>query len=118
MIFKPTNALETKVTDIDSSIDRLDTSVSALETKLGTYAVKSIEGEAGITTRANGEYVAVSASEPDADGKVTLDASVQLAKTVDLAGIVDAKAAPATGLATDATVKDYVAYALAWEVIE
>lgn len=112
------NVLETKVTDIDSSIDRLDTSVSALETKLGTYAVKSIEGETGITARANGEYVAVSASEPDADGKVTLDASVQLAETVDLTGIVDATTATPTGLATDATVKDYVAYALAWEVIE
>ena len=110
--------LKAKDVEIDSSINRLDTSVSALETELSTYAVKSIEGEAGITTRANGEYVAVSASEPDTDGKVTLDASVQLAETVDLAGIVDAKAAPATGLATDATVKDYVAYALAWEVIE
>ena len=109
--------LQIKVDDIDSSIDRLDTSVSALETELSTYAVKSIEGEAGITTRANDEYVAVSAST-DTDGKVTLDASVQLAEAVNLADITDATAATATGLATDATVKDYVAYALAWEVIE
>ena len=102
---------------VDASIDRLDTSVSALETKLGTYAVKSIEGETGITTRANDEYVAVSAST-DTDGKVTLDASVQLAKAVDLSGIAGATTATPSGLATDATVKDYVAYALAWEVIE
>jgi hypothetical protein len=111
------DALQAKDIEIDSSIDRLDTSVSALETELGTYAVKSIEGETGITTRANDEYVAVSAST-DTDGKVTLDASVQLAETVDLAGIDGATAATATGLATDATVKNYVAYALAWEVIE
>ena len=65
----------------------------------------------------NDEYVAVSAST-DAAGKVTLDASVQLAETVKLDDITGATTATPTGLATDATVKDYVAYALAWEVIE
>lgn len=111
------DALQVKDTEIDTSIDRLDASVNALETELAKHTVKSIEGEAGITTRANDEYVAVSASEPDAAGKVTIDSNVQLAEAVNLNGITDATAATATGLATDATVKDYVAYALAWEVI-
>lgn len=110
------DALQAKDTEIDASIDRLDASVSALETELAKHTVKSIEGEAGITTRANDEYVAVSASEPDAAGKVTIDSSVQLAENVDLTSI-GATAATATGLATDATVKDYVTYALAWDVI-
>lgn len=79
-------------------------------------SVKSIEGETGISERANDEYIAVSASK-DAEGKVTLDSSVQLATAINLNGITGATAATATGLATDATVKDYVAYALAWDVI-
>lgn len=111
------DALQAKDAEIDASIDRLDDSVSALETELAKHTVKSIEGEAGITTRAEDAYVAVSASEPDAAGKVTLDSSVQLAENVDLSSITGATAATATGLATDAMVKDYVTYALAWDVI-
>ena len=111
------DALQAKDVEIDASIDRLDASVNALEAKLSKHAVKSIEGEAAITTRPNDDYVAVAAAAPDANGKVVLDASVQLAETVDLNGITGATTAQATGLATDATVKDYVAYALAWEVI-
>ena len=112
--------LQAKDIEIDASIDRLDASVSALETELAKHTVKSIEGEAGITTRAYDEYVAVSASK-DAEGNVTLDSSVQLAEGVDLTGIKNGKEdvtpATATGLATDAMVKDYVTYALAWDVI-
>lgn len=105
------------LSDIDASIDRLDASVNALETEVSTYKVKTIEGETGISERANDEYVAVAAATPDTNGKVVLDASVQLAEAIDLSGISGATSASATGLATDATVKDYVAYALAWEVI-
>lgn len=110
------DALQTKDAEIDSSIDRLDASVSALETELAKHTVKSIEGETGISERANDEYVAVSVTKDD-EGKVTLDSSVQLAENVDLTSITGATAATATGLATDATVKDYVTYALAWDVI-
>ena len=110
------DALQAKDAEIDSSIDRLDASVSALETELAKHTVKSIEGETGISERANDEYVAVSVTKDD-EGKVTLDSSVQLAETVDLTSITGATAATATGLATDATVKDYVTYALAWDVI-
>ena len=110
------DALQAKDAEIDSSIDRLDASVSALETELAKHTVKSIEGETGISERANDEYVAVSVTKDD-EGKVTLDSSVQLAENVDLTSITGATAATATGLATDATVKDYVAYALAWDVI-
>ena len=88
----------------------------ALETELAKHTVKSIEGETGISERANDEYVAVSVTKDD-EGKVTLDSSVQLAENVDLTSITGATAATATGLATDATVKDYVTYALAWDVI-
>lgn len=94
---------------VDASIDRLDASVNALETEVSTYKVKTIEGETGISARANDDFVAVSASEPDTNGKVTLDASVQLAEDVSIASHE-----AATGLATDGWVKDY----LAWEVIE
>ena len=111
------DALQAKDVEIDASIDRLDASVNALEAELNKHAVKSIEGEAAITTRPNDEYVAVSATK-DAEGKVTLDSSVQLAESVDLTSITGATAAIATGLATDAMVKDYVKYVLAWEVIE
>ena len=110
------DALQAKDEEIDASIDRLDASVSALETELAKHTVKSIEGETGISERANDEYVAVSVTKDD-EGKVTLDSSVQLAENVDLASITGATAAKATGLATDATVKDYVTYALAWDVI-
>ena len=110
------DALQAKDTEIDSSIDRLDASVSALETELAKHTVKSIEGETGISERANDEYVAVSVTKDD-EGKVTLDSSVQLAEDVNLSGITGATAATATGLATDAMVKDYVTYALAWDVI-
>ena len=110
------DALQAKDAEIDSSIDRLDASVSALETELAKHTVKSIEGETGISERANDEYVAVSVTKDD-EGKVTLDSSVQLAENVDLTSITGATAATATGLATDATVKDYVTYALAWDVI-
>lgn len=113
--------LQAKDIEIDTSIDRLDASVSALKTELAKHTVKSIEGEARITTRANDEYVAVSASEPDAAGKVTIDSSVQLATDIDLTNIKNGNEnvtpATATGLATDAMVKDYVTYALAWDVI-
>lgn len=110
------DALHAKDVEIDASIDRLDASVNDLEAELAKHAVKSIEGEAGIAARANDEFVAVSATK-DAEGKVTLDSSVQLAEAVNLDGINGAAAATATGLATDATVKDYVTYALAWDVI-
>ena len=97
---------------VDASIDRLDASVNALETEVSTYKVKTIEGETGISARANDEFVAVSASEPDATGKVILDASVQLATDVTIPTGTEHEAA--TGLATDGWVKDF----LTWEVIE
>lgn len=106
------DALQAKDVAIDASIDRLDSSVNALETELSTYKVKTIEGEAGISARANDEFVAVSASQPDANGKVTLDASVQLASDVTIPS--GQAHETATGLATDGWVKDY----LAWDVIE
>ena len=114
------DALQAKDVEIDASIDRLDASINALEAELAKHAVKSIEGEAGIAARANDEFVAVSATK-DAEGKVTLDSSVQLATAIDLTDIKNGDEivtpATATGLATDATVKDYVTYALAWDVI-
>ncbi len=94
----------------------VDPSVNALEVEVANHKVKSIEGETGITKRANDEFVAVSATKDD-KGNVTLDSSIQLAENVELTGITGATKAQATGLATDATVKDYVAYALAWDVI-
>ena len=95
--------------EIDASIDRLDASVSALESR-------TITGESDTLTNANDEYVNVSATTDD-QGNVTIDSSVQLANNIDLSGITNATAATATGLATDAMVKDYVTYALAWDVI-
>ena len=103
------NALQAKDVEIDASIDRLDASVAALESR-------TITGESGTLTNAYDEYVNVSAT-PDDQGNVTIDSSVQLATAIDLTGITGATAATATGLATDAMVKDYVTYALAWDVI-
>lgn len=104
-------------TTVDASIDALqtkddeiDASISALKTTLDSYTVKSIEGEDGISERAEDAYVAVSASK-DADGKVTLDSSVQLAVDVSLS--TGETHAEATGLVTDGWVKDF----LAWDVI-
>ena len=111
------NEVSNSLNDLSTYVHQtVDASVNALETELAKHAVKSIEGEVGIAERANDEFVAVSATK-DAEGKVTLDSSVQLATAIDLKDITGANAAKATGLATDATVKDYVAYALAWEVI-
>ena len=102
---------------VDASIETLkakdveiDASVSALKTKLESYTVKSIEGETGISERAEDAYVAVSVSKDD-EGKVTLDSSVQLAVDVSLS--TGETHAEATGLATDGWVKDF----LAWDVI-
>lgn len=107
------DALQAKDVEIDASIDRLDASVSALESR-------TITGESAILTNANDEYVNVSATKDD-QGNVTIDSSVQLATAIDLTdiknGTENVTPATATGLATDATVKDYVAYALAWDVI-
>ena len=102
-------ALQAKDVEIEASIDRLDASISALESR-------TITGESDTLTNANDEYVNVSATTDD-QGNVTIDSSVQLANNIDLSGITDATAATATGLATDAMVKDYVTYALAWDVI-
>ena len=109
--------LANRIADVSQHTIDNDTSINDLSTKLATFNVKSIEGEAAITTRPNDEYVAVAAATPDANGKVVLNASVQLAEAINLNGITGATAAAATGLATDAIVKDYVAYALAWDVI-
>lgn len=73
--------------------------------------VNSIVGETGISERANDEFVAISASNPDINGKITLDASVQLAVDVTIPSGTDHETP--TGLATDGWVKDF----LTWEVI-
>ena len=104
-------ALENRIADVSQHAINNDASIADLSTKLADFTVKSIEGEAGISARANDEFVAVSASEPDANGKVSLDASVQLAEDVTLP--TGATHETATGLATDGWVKDF----LAWEVI-
>ena len=98
------DALQAKDVEIDSSIDRLDASVSALENR-------TITGESEVLTNPNDDYVNVAATA-DAQGNVTIDSSVQLATDVTLPAGATHEAA--TGLATDGWVKDY----LAWEVIE
>ena len=98
-------ALQAKDVEIDSSIDRLDASVSALETwKNGTSFVHTIEGEA-ITADANTTFVYVNADPTSGDVKLT--SGVVLANN-------NYGSTTATGLATDAYVRDF----LAWEVIE
>ena len=94
------DVLQAKDVEIDASIDRLDASVSALESR-------TITGESGTLTNANDEYVNVSATTDD-QGNVTIDSSVQLANPIEGETHADA-----TGLATDGWVKDF----LAWDVI-
>ena len=98
------DALQAKDTEIDSSIDRLDSSVSALETwKNDSSFVNTVEGEA-VIAGANTTFVYVNANPSDGDVKLT-------------SGVVLANnsygTTTANGLATDAYVQDF----LAWEVI-
>jgi len=85
-------------TNVEAALDELYSQIAALDGAV----VKSVTGDA---------YV----------GATTVNGAVHL--TTDIANVVDTSdiegytAATATGLATDAYVKDYVAYTLAWEDI-
>lgn len=85
-------------TNVEAALDDLYTQLATLDGAV----VKSVTGDTyvGATT---------------VNGAVTL--TTDIATAVDVSDIDDYTAATATGLATDAYVQDYVAYALAWEDI-
>ena len=120
---------ESKVSVLSATIDGTDILVGGNST---TYKDKSIAVaidelsqvvSAGITgetalnpqqgTAANDDFVAVSVIKPT-NGTPYIDSSVLVATAIADSSTVYTNA---TGLATDAYVKDYVAYELAWEVI-
>ena len=91
---------------IAAAIDELSQVVSAGVT--GENALNPQEG-----TAANDDFVAVSVIKQE-NGTPRIDSSVLIATAIADGSTVYTTA---TGLATDAYVKDYVAYELAWEVI-
>lgn len=95
---------------IATAIDEIAKTVAA-----GVDGEDPLEAKDGTTV--DSQYLAVQVVKED--GKTPkLDSSIRLANVVDTTDITNYTAATATGLATDAYVKDYVAYELAWEVIE
>ena len=125
---------ESKVNVLSVTIDGDDILVGGEDAS--TYAKKSIataideiaktvadgvDGEDPLEakdgTTVDGQYLAVQVIKNEGETP-KLDSSIRLANVVDTSDITNYTAATATGLATDAYVKDYVAYELAWEVIE
>lgn len=95
---------------IATAIDEIAKTVAA-----GVDGEDALEAKDGTTV--DGQYLAVQVVKED--GKTPkLDSSIRLANVVDTSDVSDYTPATATGLATDAYVKDYVAYELAWEVVE
>jgi len=108
----------------DSSISKaiLDLSTAIDETKTGY--ISKINGDEDIvktsTTYVEGAYVAVKATRrTDAghENDVDLDTSVLMSNPVDVSNVSGYTKATATGIASDAYVKDYVASILEWEEI-
>ena len=95
---------------IATAIDEIAKTVAA-----GVDGEDPLEAKDGTTV--DGQYLAVQVIKNEGETP-KLDSSIRLANVVDTTDITNYTAATATGLATDAYVKDYVAYELAWEVIE
>jgi hypothetical protein len=88
-------------TNVKDALDDLYSKVDNIE-----VPVTGVEGDAA-------SYSDVATDEA---GKVTVKNT--LATAVDITGITGATAATATGLVTDAWVKDYITSILAWEILE
>lgn len=108
----------------DSSTFKDQTVAAAIE-KLSESIRTGITGEDALAPTeglaAVDDFVAVHIAEAKEGELPTLDSSVLVAVIPDASMVDitdDGKATAATGLATDGYVKDYVAYTLAWEVLE
>lgn len=78
--------------------------------------IKEIVGESDKLERPNDNFVAVNAIQEG--GLVCLDSSVQMSKDVSTELLPEGYISdPASGVASDKFVKDYVASTLAWEII-
>lgn len=103
-----------------SSTTYKDKSIAVAIDELSQVVSAGVIGEDALNpqgdTEANDDFVAVKVNEKDAAHAAPwIDSSILVAKsTVDISGTK----ATATGLATDAYVKDYVEYKLKWEVID
>lgn len=100
-------AISAAILDLSTAIDTLDNA-----------AVKAITGETGLVeaagTTVNDDYVAVTATRAVGSNEVILDSSIRIANAPNVSV---GTAATATGLATDAYVKNTVQNALMWEEI-
>lgn len=100
----------------DSSAYKDQTIAGAID-ELSQVVSAGVIGEDALVptgdTAANDDFVAVSVIKPT-NGTPYIDSSVLVATAIADSSTVYTNA---TGLATDAYVKDYVAYELAWEVI-
>lgn len=79
--------------------------------------INTIDSKASKTYTATGSTSYIVVGSSTVGNTTTFTVGATLATTPSVSGIVGATAATATGIATDAYVKDYVTTALAWSVI-
>ena len=77
--------IDGSLNSVNASLNALDASVKALDVSIKNIdiPIKSITSETGLTEYANSSFVAVSASQPDQNGNVNIDASVKVVTLAD-----------------------------------